>query len=143
MRDGLGSPGPKPAVALVFDGYPPKIRQRLLALRSLILRTAAATEGVGELQETLKWGEPAYLTAESGSGSTIRIGWKKSRPSEYAMYFNCNTNLVETFRTQYPNRFRYEGNRAIVFGEGEPVPQSELRSCVRAALTYHRRSARS
>ncbi|HEV8332542.1 MAG TPA: hypothetical protein VGQ22_14040 [Steroidobacteraceae bacterium] len=60
-------------VAGVFAGYPPQLRPRLLALRHLIFEVARQTDGVGKLQETLKWGEPAYVTAESGSGSTIRI----------------------------------------------------------------------
>ncbi|MEP6790955.1 MAG: DUF1801 domain-containing protein, partial [Ramlibacter sp.] len=61
------------AVAKTFESYPPDMRRKLLALREIILRTAAATEGVGPLQETLKWGEPAYLTSQSKSGSTVRI----------------------------------------------------------------------
>jgi len=128
-----------PAVARVFDAYPPAIRRKLLALRTLIFRTAAATDGVGELQETLKWGEPAYVTSKSGSGSTIRIDWKKSSPSHYAMYFHCQTNLVETFRTLFPREFTYEGNRAIVFGADRKVPSDALSFCVAAALTYHQR----
>ena len=87
-----------PSVERVFAAYPPAMRKKLLTLRELILRTAAETEGVGELEETLKWGEPAYLTSSTASGSTIRIDWKKKRPNEYAMYFNCQTTLVETFR---------------------------------------------
>ena len=50
------------AVARVFEAYPPAIQPKLFVLRELIFATAAATEGVGELEETLKWGEPAYLT---------------------------------------------------------------------------------
>ena len=30
------------------------------------------------------------------------------------MYFNCQTNLVETFRTLCPNDFKFEGNRTLV-----------------------------
>ena len=127
-----------PSVAIRFSTYPAGIRRKLMALRALILKTAAATEGVGTLHETLKWGEPAYLTAESGSGSTIRIDWKKAKPTEYAMYFNCQTNLIETFRTMFPNDFRYDGNRAIVFRKDEAVPDQALEFCVAAALTYHR-----
>lgn len=126
------------AVAQVFEAYPAGVRQRLLALRELIFKTAASTEGVGELEETLKWGEPAYLTSQSKSGSTIRIDWKKSNPSEYAMYFNCQTNLVETFRTLFPIGFNFVGDRAIVFNVSEPVPLDSLGFCVAAALTYHR-----
>jgi len=126
------------AVADAFDGYPSKIRRKLLALRELIFKTAASTEGVGRLTETLKWGEPAYLTAETRSGTTVRIGWKKSKPSQYAVYFHCQTNLVAGFRRRLPGQFSYEGSRAIVFDEGDKVPTEPLSGCIAAALTYHR-----
>jgi hypothetical protein len=62
-------------------------------LRELIFDVAASTDGVGEIEETLRWGEPAYLTSQSKSGTTIRIGWKSSRPAEYAVFFHCQTDL--------------------------------------------------
>ena len=127
-----------PAVAAKFQSYPPGMRPKLMALRELILEAAADTAEVGEIEETLKWGEPAYLTSQSGSGSTIRIDWKKSRPESYAMYFNCKTKLVETFRTMFPNDFKYEGNRALVFAANAPMPTDALRFCIAIALTYHR-----
>ena len=124
------------AVAAVFESYPAPLRRKLLSLRALIFKTAAATPGVGELEETLKWGEPAYLTRQSGSGSTIRIAWKKARPTEYAMYFICHTGLVDTFRTLLPQEFKFEGNRAMVFAASDEVPHDALAFCIRAALTY-------
>ena len=127
------------AVARVFKGYPPDVRGKLIALRELIFQTAASTQGVGELEETLKWGEPAYVTSQSGSGSTVRIDWKISHPSQYAMYFHCRTNLVETFRTMFPTEFKFEGNRAIVFNRSDVVPTDALAFCIAAALTYHRK----
>jgi len=63
-----------PEVAAVFDRYPAELREQLLELRSIVLDTAATTDGVGALEEALRWGEPAYLTTQSGSGSTVRIG---------------------------------------------------------------------
>ena len=93
---------------------------------------------MGDIEETLKWGEPAYLTSQTGSGSTLRIDWKGSKPNEYAMYFNCQTTLVATFRTLFPGEFRFEGNRAIVFMESEPLARDALAFCISAALTYHR-----
>lgn len=119
------------------------MRSKLLALRELVFTTAAATTGVGVLEETLKWGEPAYVTPQSKSGSTLRIGWKKATPSQYAMYFHCQTNLVETFRTLFPDEFKYEANRAIVFSEADEVPVNALALCIAAALTYHLRKATS
>ncbi len=131
------------AVEQTFDDYPPNMRRKLLALRSLIFETAASTDGVGVLEETLKWGEPAYVTSETGSGSTLRIAWKKAKPSQYAMYFNCQTHLVETFRTLFPDQFSFEGNRAIVFNEGDVVPADQLSICIAAALTYHQGKKRA
>jgi hypothetical protein len=142
--EAMSTPFQNTAVAQAFEAYPPAMRRQLLALRELIFRTAASTPGVGELEEALKWGEPAYLTTRSKSGSTIRIGWKKSRPTEYAMYFNCQTTLVDTFKSLFPDDFQFEGNRAIVFHDAQAVPTDTLAFCVAAALTYHRRqSARS
>jgi hypothetical protein len=127
-----------PAVAQVFETCPPEIRRQLLALRKLIFEVAASTEGVGVLEETLKWGELAYITAQSKSGSTIRLGWKKSNPKQYAIYFNCQTNLVESFRTLFSSEFKFQGNRAIVFESDEVVATDALCFCIAAALTYHR-----
>ncbi|MGE0332318.1 MAG: DUF1801 domain-containing protein [Ramlibacter sp.] len=125
------------AVAQAYGAFPTGIRRRLLALRELVFRTAASTDGVGELQETLKWGEPAYLTTATRSGSTVRLGWKKARPQEYAIYFNCQTTLVDTFRTLFPHELRFEGNRAIVLREADALPTEALRFCIAAAFTYH------
>lgn len=124
-------------VEKTFKSYPVTVRKKLIALRELIYKTAANTPGVGPLEEALKWGEPAYLTLKSKSGSTIRIAWKNSRPLEYAMYFNCQTNLIETFRTLFPDEFRYVGNRAIIFHQDDTVPLDSLAVCIDAALTYH------
>jgi hypothetical protein len=129
------------AVAQTFAAYPPDLRRRLMLLRGLILDTAAATPGVGEIEETLKWGEPAYLTSASKSGSTLRLGPVKSSPSQYALYFNCKTTLVDTFRTLFPRELRYEGNRAIVLDAADALPRDALAFCIQAALTYHRRKS--
>ncbi len=127
------------AVAQAYDAFPPVIRRKLLVLRELVFRTAASIKDVGELEEALKWGEPAYLTPATRSGSTLRLGWKKARPLEYALYFNCQTTLVDTFRTLFPKELRFEGNRAIVLREADSVPTQALRICIAAALTYHLR----
>jgi Domain of unknown function (DU1801) len=124
------------AVAAAFNGYPPSVRARLLSLRELIFEVAAETPGVGAIEETLKWGEPAYLTTETKSGSTIRIAWKKAQPDHYSMYFICTTNLVTTFRSLFPSDFEYEGNRAINFTAEEEIPEDSVRFCIAAALTY-------
>ncbi len=132
-----------PEVANVFAAYPPPLRDRMLRLRSLIFETAAATEGVGPLQETLKWGQPSYLPAATKSGTTVRIDAVKAEPGRYALYVHCQTNLVSTFREMYPEALTCEGNRAVLFDQDDPVPEDALRHCIALALTYHARKARS
>jgi hypothetical protein len=131
------------AVGEVFAAYPPKLRKRLLAVRRVIFEIAKKTEGVGKLQETLKWGEPAYVTAETGSGSTIRINRHKKQDRQYAVYFHCQTTLVDSFRGLFPKAFKFEGNRCIVFDENDRVPTAELKICIGMALTYHQRRGRA
>jgi len=126
-----------PAVEAAFDAYPKPLKPKLLALRRLILDTAKTTSGVGALEETLKWGQPSYLTPETKSGSTIRIDAVKSGADRYAVYFHCQTNLVETFRELYPSEFSYGGNRCIILNAADDVPEPALRHCVALALTYH------
>jgi hypothetical protein len=126
-----------PAVDAVFNAYPAPLKPKLLALRRLIFDTAKATTGVGALHETLKWGQPSYLTPESKSGSTIRIDQVKSAANQYAIYFHCQTDLVETFRELYPTEFSYGGNRCILLDAKQKLPEPALRHCVALALTYH------
>ncbi len=125
-------------VAAVFKDYPPVLRARLMALRELVFDVAAKTPGVGPLAETLKWGQPSYLTLESGSGTTVRIDRLKNREG-YAIYFHCQSGLVDQFRTIYPDMFTYEGKRAIVLEAGERVPTRALGHCIALALTHHLR----
>lgn len=54
------SPFKNATVAAKFESYPPAVRRKLLALREAVFRTAASMPEIGEIEETLKWGEPAY-----------------------------------------------------------------------------------
>lgn len=126
------------AVAAAFKAYPPAVRARLMALRELVFDTAAVTPGVGRLTETLKWGQPSYLTEETSSGTTVRIDRLKTG-NGYAVYFHCQSGLVGQFRDLYPDTFIFEGKRAIVFETGDRLPLRPLRHCLALALTHHSR----
>ena len=126
-------------VAAVIAEYDDVVRERLLELRALILEVAAETDGVGPLTETLKWNQPAYLTEATRSGTTVRVDRVRGKPGWVAMLTHCQTSLVDAFRDEHGDAFRYDGERAIEFAPGEPVDVPEIRDQVRAALTYHRR----
>ncbi|MDB5614158.1 MAG: hypothetical protein JWQ22_1811 [Devosia sp.] len=122
------------AVAAVFDGYSGPLRQRLLDLRRLIYETAAVTDGVGALEETLKWGQVSYLTTASGSGTTVRID-RDTVSGRPAIYVNCKTDLLSRYRELYPEAFGYDGDRGVVVGDAPD--QAALQHVIAMALTYH------
>jgi len=115
-----------------FTTYPEDIAVLLTIIRDLILNVAKQ-DGISDISETLKWGEPSYV---SKAGSTIRIDWKAKYPEQYCVYFNCKTSLVETFKEIYGDIFIYEGNRAIVFKTNQIVPYKELAHCISMSLRY-------
>lgn len=127
------------AVEKIFRAYPPKLRSKLATLRRHILRTAAETKGVGMIEEAVRWGQPSYITAETGSGSIIRIDRIKGSEEKYAIYFHCQTDLVPAFRELYPNKFSFDGRRAIILDGGTRVDEKALAHCIALALTYRMR----
>ncbi|MEM7429967.1 MAG: DUF1801 domain-containing protein [Pseudomonadota bacterium] len=130
-------------VAKVFAAYPPSSRSALLALRALILETAEETAGVGPLDETLKWGQPSYLTAETKAGTTVRIDRVKGSADQIAVYVHCQSGLIDQFRDRYDGELSFEGKRAIMLSAGEPLPEEPLRHCIALALTHHLRKKKT
>jgi hypothetical protein len=122
-----------PELEEVFKAYPRGVKQKLIFLRKLV-RETAQEEGIEELQETLKWGEPSFLTKK---GSTIRMDWKEKKPDHYAIYFKCTSKLVPSFKAVFKDTFIYEGDRAIVFHMDDGIPERELKQALAAALRYH------
>ena len=129
-------------VQAAFEAFPPEARHRLVEIRTIILDLAAADDRIGAITEALKWGEPAYLTAATGSGSTIRLGYPRGRRDCATIYFICHTPLVAEFREQFGDRFGYEGNRAVLLPVAGEVERVALAIMLSAALTYHLRARR-
>ena len=128
------SPPPVPAdVANAFETLPEEVRPVLDRLRALIFATADA-EGAGPVEEALRWGEPAYLAPK---GSTIRLGQAKT--GEAALFVNCRTSLIEDFRAIAPPGTKFEGTRAVLFGQGDAIDEGALAILIARALTLHRR----
>lgn len=124
-----------PQVEEVFNNYPEHVQHQLLHLRELVVNTAKEIEGLDKLEETLRWGEPSYITKY---GSTLRMDWKAKSPDQFALYFKCTSKLVPTFKTIYKDLFTFEGTRAIVFKLNDNIPEKELKNCIQLALTYHK-----
>ncbi len=122
-------------VEAIFANYPDFVRDKMQYLRELVIETAEETEEVTGLEETLKWGEPSFVTK---NGSTLRMDWKEKSPDQYALYFQCTSRLVDTFRLVFDHQFQFEGKRAIVFQLDQKIPEQELKECIKATLRYHK-----
>ncbi len=59
-----------PAIEKTFANYPESAKSQLLNLRKLIIASASEIDGILELEETLRWGEPSFITKH---GSTLRM----------------------------------------------------------------------
>jgi hypothetical protein len=123
-----------PTIESIFEGYPMPQRKALLRIRELIFRTAEQTGGVGPLTEALRWGQPSYITEQTGAGSLVRMDCFED--DKIALFFHCQTTLVQTYRDMFPNVFTYSKNRAIVLDPAKPLAADELQSCLAIALTY-------
>jgi Domain of unknown function (DU1801) len=126
-----------PTVRAVFDATAPEPRAGMHVLRQLIFDVAARLPKVGRIDESLRWGVPAYLTSETRSGSTLRIG--APRAGGFALYCNCQTSLIADFRDLMGEAFCYEGNRAVVFRTAEELDAERIGMLVARALTWHQR----
>lgn len=122
-----------------IDEQPAAMRETLLVLRELVHQVAASDPEIGELEETLKWGEPAFVTP-SRSGTTVRISAHKKSETTAGLYVNCQTDLVERYRELYDGELKFQGSRAILLEVNEPLPTEPLRHCIAMALTYHVRN---
>jgi len=116
-----------PPIQAAMDAVPTAQREILMALRRMILETAT-----GDIEETLKWGQPSYRATGSNKGTPIRIGLNKSGST--ALFTHCQTSVISDFRALFPDEFSYEGNRALIV---EDTSKSALlRSFIKSALTY-------
>jgi len=124
-------------VQQVFEAHDISLRKQLLNLREMILDEADRHPEIGELRETLKWGQPSYLPVKPRIGTTIRIAPHSSTADKIGFYFNCNSSLADEYKQLYPGVFVYEGRRAILIDLNGQVHEKELRHCIALALTYH------
>ncbi|GGD77485.1 DUF1801 domain-containing protein [Lacimicrobium alkaliphilum] len=123
----------KPEIEAKFSTYPSEARKQLADIRRLVF-SVAEENGLGTVEETLKWGEPSYLVK---GGSTIRMDWKPTDPEVIKVYFHCQTSLIETFKEIYRDAFEYEENRAIVVPLNASAGSGPLSHCLEMALKYH------
>ncbi len=122
-------------VEAAFAAFPDAQLRHLLRIREIIIEVGESLDSLGQLKETLKWGQPSFLPTRPRVGSTVRVGSFDKR--QVALYFNCQTMLVENFRSIFGTALCYSKNRAVLFDVSKPLPENIIKECVRMALQYH------
>ena len=123
-------------IADIFTNYEEPFKSSLLEIREVIFQVAKKLDGVGEITESLKWGQPTYSTLHTKSGTPIRID--KFDDKNIGIFFHCQTTLIEQFREIFAQKLKFSDNRAILLDPTKPLPLSELEFCISSALVYHK-----
>ena len=116
-------------VTRVIEGYAPDTRKGVLTLRDLILDLADEP-----LTEALRWGQPSYIARR---GTPLRLG--PHREASFAIFAHCQSNVINTYASQFPGWDRIDGNRAVLFDHVDQIEPERLATLIRHALTYRRR----
>ncbi len=128
-------PFDNPEVEAAYRRFPDIIREQLLDLRELAFETERNTPGAGPIVEALKWGQPSFVT-RGRHGSTFRLGALDEGPATHALFFLCQTTLVETFREIYTDVLDFKDNRAVLFMKDREYPREAVSHCMALAMTY-------
>lgn len=128
------APPPVPQVEAVLATCTDTQKLGLLALRAMIFRRAADLPRIGRLSEALRWGQPAYLTPDTGAGCSLRIG--PSPGGDFAVFVHCKTGLIDSYLAGPGVGLRVQGTRAVLFQTADEIPAS-LSLLIGQALTYH------
>ncbi|NVK36059.1 MAG: DUF1801 domain-containing protein [Rhodobacteraceae bacterium] len=128
-----------PDVQRVFDAYSDDVRPGLLALRSLIFDIAGKIPTTGGVSESLKWGQPSYLSVTPKLGTPVRLGLSKS--GRIGLFVHCQTTLVDEFKSLFPDAFEYDGTRGVHLRSTQEIQAEKLSLLISSALTYHKRNS--
>lgn len=123
------------AITRAIANAPEEVQPGLWALRALVLETAASLPKVGRVEECLKWGQPAFTTPETKSGSTLRLGCPKT--GGFALYAHCQSNIISSFAEAFPGLDKIEGNRAVHFSDASQIDPARHGQLIAHALQYH------
>lgn len=127
-------------VRKAYDRFDALVAKRLLEVRLLIFELAELDDQIGKITETLKWGEPSYLTEQSKSGTTIRLSKVKDEANYCGIYVHCQTRLISEFRDSFADALEFSGNRAVLIDVSKPLKETPVKMFLQKALTYHLKS---
>jgi hypothetical protein len=100
---------------------------------------------LGGLNESLKWGQPAWRPVKPRTGSTLRMNWSPATPDHLAFFVDCKTDLAARMQDLYPDLPLNDGRRHLGVFLDAPLPEQAIAHLASMTFTYHlkRRAAGS
>ncbi|MEL6607757.1 MAG: DUF1801 domain-containing protein [Pseudomonadota bacterium] len=111
---------------------PDTARDRLDQVRGLV-HAVARDLGI-TVEETVKWGQASFVPPRR-MGTTLRMA---AHEGGVALFVHCQTDLVGRWRSQFPEAFAYQDNRAVLLPTDDTLDEDALAVIIASTLTYHR-----
>ena len=121
----------------VFASWSQTAAATALQCRGLFLDAAARLE-TGPLEESLKWGQPAWRPSRPRTGSTLRMGWDAAEPDALTLFVDCKTDLAARMQETYPTLMAHDGRRRMGVSLNTPLPEQAIAHLAEMTFSYHR-----
>ncbi len=121
----------------------PDAAQRHFSIARQLVYAVATDQNIGPLEESLKWGQPAWRPAKARTGSTLRLYWSASDPRHLAAYVDCKTDIAAQMALRFADQFNNDGRRALAFSLEEALPEDAFWQLAHLTLCYHRLKRRA
>lgn len=122
-------------VQTVFDACTAPVRQGLVTLRGLVFAQADRMPQIGPVTEALRWGEPAFLTLQTGAACSLRIG--PVRRGGFGLFVHCKSGLIPAFQAGLGSGLRFDGTRAVLFETAAAINAAQISLLIEGALGFH------
>ena len=126
-----------PDILASIETWPDVAQQRLLTMRALFFEVAEAAD-IGPLEESLKWGQPAWRPKRARTGSTLRLNWTSHTPDELSAFVDCKTDLAAQMLTRFPESCGNDGRRCLTFPMDDTLNKDAVWTLAWLTFTYHR-----
>lgn len=126
-----------PDILNTFALWPDIVQQGAMHVRTVCWDVAKAAE-TGPLDESLKWGQPAWRPRKPRIGSTLRLGWRGDAPDHLDLYVDCKTDIAARVTDAFPDVFDSDKRRRLTIALDRDLPTDALWHLVHQTLTYHR-----
>ena len=103
-----------------------------------LFHTIAKDADTGPLEESLKWGQPAWRPRTARTGATLRMHWDAATPDRLSLYVDCKTDLAARMQDIYPDLPLNDGQRHLGININAPLPEQALAHLAEMTFTYHR-----